>query len=170
MTSPVSDAKEELASTAGPRNMPWQALSALASEYGNAVREKFTQDPRISASGCVEQSRRVHASVLDQSGESPASSQPQDADRDLKFAEAVQADIQRVDRKIIAADASKQVILRFNFMSGAEARVRMLSHSLAVVCSCPIVDVMNRLPTADCDALHRCLHSGRGWGVDNRIY
>ena len=170
MTSPVSDAEEELASTAGPRLMPWQALSALASEYGNAVRERFTQDPRISASGCVEQSRRVHASfhpVLDQSGESPSSSQSQDADRDLKFAAAVQADIHRVDRKIIAADASKQVILRFNFMSGAEARVQISSHSLTAVCSCPIVDVMNALPAADCDALHCCLHSGRGWGVDH---
>ena len=131
MRSSVSDAEEELVHDAGPRNMPWQAVSALASEYGNAVRETFTQVTTISTSGRVEQGRRVHASGYKhqhfaQSNEPEAgyvSGERREANSDKRVSEAVQADIQRVNRKIVAADASTEVILRFNFMSGAEARV-----------------------------------------------
>lgn len=127
----MSDGEEGLVHDAGSKNMPWQAaavsaVSALASEYGNAVRQTFTQDSSISASGRVEQGHRVHASAYEHKrfGQFEAghiSGQRQGTDK--RDAEAVQADIQRVSRKIVAADASTQVILRFNFMSGAEARV-----------------------------------------------
>ena len=37
--------------------------------------------------------------------------------------EAVQAEIDRVQRKVLSRDAATEVILRFNFMTGPEARV-----------------------------------------------
>ena len=175
MRSSVSDAEEELIHDAGPRNMPWQAVSALASEYGNAVRETFTQDSSITTSGRVEQGRRVHASRhehkrVDQSTEPKAghvTGQRRDSGSDKRVAEAVQADIQRVKRKIVAADASTEVILRFNFMSGAEARV-WDSCTVLFTCCCTVAsNIMTTLRYADCIALRRGFNSSWGGSFDN---
>ena len=119
-------------------SMPWQAFSAIASEYGHAVREAFTQDPQTITTGHVEQSQPLHARLAGPKLsdlpelQTPAVSGHSSAALDkiagvfaspTTAAEAVQAEIQKVEMKIMSADASKEVILRFNFMSGAESRV-----------------------------------------------
>ena len=122
MRTSVGTAEGELDHDAGARIMPWQAVSALASEYGNAVREIITQDSGIDTSGRVEWGHRVHACGYtskrsDQSTKPKAghiSGQRQYTGSDNRVAEAVQADIQRVNRTIVAADASTVLILRFN--------------------------------------------------------
>lgn len=126
-----------------PLYTPWQALSALANETGQAVKHTFT-DSSVGKSGHVQQSA-VHHAALNAQAASPAAfdrnlnAQPVDAaETDVKTPSSsgridhasVQADIRRVERKMISTDAAKEVILRFNFLSGRESRVRHFSHAM----------------------------------------
>ena len=116
---------------------PWQTLTALAAETGQAIRHPFDSDVRTS--GHVQQSLQHHASP---SGDEPAyidqpsglnSTGSADAARpDVESttaacqidAAAVQTDIDRVQRKMMSTDAATQVTLRFNFLGGRESKVR----------------------------------------------
>ena len=119
---------------------PWQTLSALATETSQAVRETFT-DSGVDTRGHVQQGLHRHVPQSVQERTTPAS-QPetfevlandQDNGQVWKHAstaqpdhithEAVQADISRVTTKIMSADAATEVVLRFNFLSGKEAKV-----------------------------------------------
>ena len=125
-------------SAAGALYVPWQTLSALANETGQAVRQTFT-DASVSTSGHVQESVRHHAApnghtedflaeseiLLDSGQIDPAEWHAKDSAAFSQVdPEAVQADIRKVERKMLSTDAATEVILRFNFMSGLESRVR----------------------------------------------
>ena len=139
MDMPGSILDQELYSTHA--GMPWQAFSAIASQYGHAVRGAFTQDAQKITNGHVEQSQPLHAPLTGSKLSDPPELQtPAVSDEShaavgkagavgtshSTVAEAVQAEIKKVKRKVMSADASKEVILRFNFMSGSESRVCQL--------------------------------------------
>lgn len=118
-----------------PLHLPWQTLSALATETGHAFRQTFTASG-VGTGGHVQQVSQYRTSpngirnadepdetllVSDQVStvQSEASS-PTPASAHLN---AVQEDMSRVARKMLTTDASTEVILRFNFMSARESRV-----------------------------------------------
>ena len=124
------------ASAASSLYTPWQTLQALASETGQAVRQTFS-DSGVSTSGHVQQGQQIHASptqytpadqlyepqaLLDsrevRSVQSVTAAPSRDHD-----SETVQAEIARVNSKMLSTDAATEVILRFNFLSGRESRV-----------------------------------------------
>lgn len=116
---------------------PWQTLTALAAETGQAIRHPFDSD--VGTSGHVQESLQHHASpcgdepvYTDQPG-GPNSTGSSDAARpDVERttaacqvdAAAVQTDIDRVQQKMMSTDAATQVTLRFNFLGGRESKVR----------------------------------------------
>ena len=121
--------------TGNPLYSPWQAISALATETGQAVRQTFS-DSGVGTSGLVQQSSAHHAASLGQADADQSKPRPngqisaaqQDADSQQAagriHAEAVQADVAHVEKKLLSTDAVTEVILRFNFLSGTESRVR----------------------------------------------
>ena len=149
-TSHLQTAKEvSVSSTAGPLYVPWQTISALASETGQAVRQTFL-DNRIGDGGHVQQGVQYHVSPSEHANHSPKSHEslldsmhdplPQlqgplldsgqadwkvgnTSDVDGVGRDAVQAEVQRVQAKMVSTDAATEVILRFNFMGGRESKV-----------------------------------------------
>ena len=125
--------------TAGALYMPWQTLSAWANETGQAVRQTFAESG-VTTGGHVEQSSQHHIApdrlskpdqsedhetLLDSGQVDVAHWKATDSAASSRVdAEAVQADISKVKRKMLSTDAATEVILRFNFMSGWESRVR----------------------------------------------
>ncbi len=131
------------ADAANPLYMPWQTLSTLATETGQAVRQTFTESG-LSVIGHVQQGSQHHTSpnphkVSDRSDELLLDSGQVGAVQEVEANKAtasgsldggaVQADIKRVERKMMSADAATEVVLRFNFMSARESRVGSCCHS-----------------------------------------
>lgn len=124
-------------SAGNPLYTPWQTLSALANETGQAVKHTFT-DSGVGTGGHVQQSA-VHHTSPDVQADAAQSAVPAlnnvtgpvDANEVPSTSgrvdpEAVQAEIGRVESKMISMDAAKEVVLRFNFLSGLESRVRAI--------------------------------------------
>ena len=119
--------------TDSPLYVPWQTISTLASETGQAVRQTFS-DSGIGTSGHVQQGIQYHVSPSEHSDHSPQSQESlldsgqanwkgETASADDDMGEAVQAEVQRVQTKMMSSNAATEVILRFNFMGGRESRV-----------------------------------------------
>ena len=134
--------KEDLAapSSAASAYKPWQTLSALAGVTNQAVQETFATSI-VNDIGHVEQSLQRHttpttplkhsaeSAVLPDTGQVDVSKRKSPTGTCSHVdSEAAQADIRRVGRKMLSTDAATQVILRFNFLSGAESRVRTFAH------------------------------------------
>ena len=117
------------ASFISPLSTPWQTLSALAAETGNAIKETLA-DATLDADGSVKQGSQQHvARELDRqhdlSQNEPQSLSENALDSATACAdEAVQAHIRQVTRRIVSTDTATEVVLRFNFLSGKEAKVR----------------------------------------------
>ena len=120
--------------TASPLYLPWQTISVSASETGQAVRQTFS-DSGIGTSGHVQQGLQYHVSSSERSDHLPQSQeslfdsgQADWKDEETAAAviarEAVQADVQRVQTKMVSTNAATEVSLRFNFMGGRESQVR----------------------------------------------
>lgn len=127
-----------MSDTAGPLYVPWQTISALASETGQAVRQTFS-DSGIGTSGHVQQGVQYHVSPNEHSDHSPqlqeslldsgqANWKGENASAADDIGEAVQAEVQRVQTKMMSTNAATQVILRFNFMGGRESKVGQHCH------------------------------------------
>ena len=125
---------------------PWQTFSALATETGQAVKATF-HESGVDTSGHVQQGLPYHVA---RTRREPAVRQnkPDDVPEDYKDSlvqpeatssesadsvdqAAVQADITRVTRKIISTDAATEVVLRFNFLTSSEAKVRCYTASVS---------------------------------------
>ena len=135
----LDEDEQQAANVANPLYMPWQALSALAFETGQAVRQTFSESG-VSTTGHVQQGTHHHISSNETGSRNypDHTDQPQPASNSSAGPEsidvkpgpgnidqgAVQADITRVQRKMLSTDAAKEVILRFNFLSGRESKVR----------------------------------------------
>ena len=115
---------------------PWQTLSALASETGQAVRQKLThpgagvgkghvqqgvqQDPTAAADGRPDEFTTLsHSAQVSAAQRRVKSAGPSHIDQ-----EAIQANIRQVQRKMVSTDAATEVVLRFNFMTARESKVR----------------------------------------------
>ena len=115
---------------------PFQTLTALAVETGQAVRQTFGE-PEVGSSGLVEQGSQ-HEAFPKNDDRSHHQTEPEAlfADGQVKAArrdesssvgvapEGVRAEIDRVQRKMLSTNAVTEVILRFNFMDGRESKVR----------------------------------------------
>ena len=143
------------ASAASSLYMPWQTLQVLATETGQAVRDTFSES-RVSTSGHVQQGQPTHAlpahHTTDQSYEPQALLDScevgtvhlvTDAPIRDHDNETVQAEIARVNSKMLSADAATEVILRFNFLSGRESRVGFTVRSGLQVWSVMYADATN---------------------------
>lgn len=142
MTSHTADwvhPERDLSAPSNALYTPWQTLSTLAAETGQAIRHPFDSD--IGTNGHVQQSLQHHASP---SGDEPVDhpAGPNSADAARRNVEsttaacrvdpvAVQTHIARVTRKMMSTDAATQVTLRFNFLGGRESKVRQhcLTHA-----------------------------------------
>lgn len=134
------DIKSGVENAAGRLYVPWQTISALASETGQAVRQTFS-DSAISTSGHVQQGLQYHVSPSEKCYHTPrlnealpdtgqAARKVEDAPASgVVNCEAVQADIQRVKQKLVSTDAATEVVLRFNFMGSKESKVRRFCRS-----------------------------------------
>lgn len=121
------DTEVGTATAAGALYVPWQTVSALASETGQAVKQTFS-DSSISTSGHVQQGRQYHVSSNEHC-DLPHNGQANSMVEDIPTStcpdpKAVQAEIQRVKRKLVSTDAATEVVLRFNFMGSKESKVR----------------------------------------------
>lgn len=118
---------------------PWQTLSALATETGQAVRQKLTHSGAGVGKGHVQQGVQQDPTATadgrpwpDESTTLSHSAQVSAAQRKAKSVEtsghidqeAIQANISQVQRKMVSTDAATEVVLRFNFMSARESKVR----------------------------------------------
>ena len=125
----------DASATSNALYMPWHTLSALATETGLAIRHPFDSD--VGTSGHVQQSLQHHASTvgaepadqpacLDRTGSADAARPNSESTTPACQVDpvAVQADIDRVQRKMMSTDAATQVTLRFNFLGGRESKVR----------------------------------------------
>lgn len=141
-TARQQDEQEYAPTTGSSIYMPWQTLQALASETGQAVRQTFS-DSGINTSGYVQQGVQIHASpqhykrqdhshkpqTLLSTGQEKAAQWnvkgvPTPASHAL---DSVQAEISRVQRKMLSTDAATEVVLRFNYLSGGESKVHSTS-------------------------------------------
>jgi len=125
-TSSRGDIEMNAADDAEPVYTPWQTLSALAAETGQAVRQKFSESG-VDTTGHVQErcdqwrqpeTLPAHVEVCTAPWRGKGSSHPGRVD-----SEAVQIEMNRVQQKIMSTDAATEVILRFNFMGGRESKV-----------------------------------------------
>ena len=124
---------------AGPLHEPWQVVSSLASEYGNAVKHALGNNQDIATSGDVRYERKLpcqpriwldqHDNLplrasepdrLSHNRQSMGHTQPETGHADSS---AIQAEVKRVSSKIAVPDAARDVFLRFDFMSERDSRV-----------------------------------------------
>ncbi|DBA85888.1 TPA: hypothetical protein ACH3X1_005433 [Trebouxia sp. C0004] len=140
-----ADNELDAADVYNPLHLPWQTLSALATETGHAFRQTFTESG-LSTSGHVQQGLQYRTSpsdvrkaaepdktLLDSgqvSAEERQASSVKPASAHLK---AVEEDMSRVARKMLTTDASTEVVLRFNFMSARESRAALLCVVASIV-------------------------------------
>lgn len=116
---------------------PWQTLSALATETGQAVRQKLTHPDAGVGKGHVQQGVQQDPTAAadgrpDEFTTLSHSAQVSAAQRRVKSVgpsghidqEAIQANIRQVQRKVVSTDAATEVVLRFNFMTARESKVR----------------------------------------------
>ena len=118
---------------------PFQTLTALAVETGQAVRQTFGES-EVGTGGHVEQGSQ-HDALPKNDDRSHHQTEPEalSADGRVNAAqrkrrdesspvgvdpEVVRAEIDRVQRKTLSTNAATEVILRFNFMGGRESKVR----------------------------------------------
>lgn len=130
----------------------WHALTALASEQQHAFRSIFDVAP-VETPGSVQ---HQHESARDHTSAAPAPEEARCATRAESAAEgsqhtavpaegAVQAEVEDVQQRVISTDPEKEVVLRFDFLSGRDSRVRqaIFAYNLTVttstkrnLCSC----------------------------------
>ena len=164
--------------------MPWQALSVLASETGQAVRQTFTESG-VSTSGHVEQGPKYHTSampvqdtdqlnepqlqeaLLDSSQVQWNVEEPPTSVSDTR--EIFKAEIGRVQRKLLSTDAATEVTLRFNFMGGRESKVRSFCYfRLRYALQClPDLLLEDCLLDAGCIAVSSGIYSHGSCSADN---
>ena len=129
-----NDGHDGALNTASPLYLPWQTISVLASETGQAVRQTFS-DSGIGTNGHVQQGLQYHVSPSERAEHLPqlqeslfdsvqADWKDEETAAPIIDREAVQADVQRVQTKMVSTNAATEVILRFNFMGGRESKVR----------------------------------------------
>ena len=204
-TSPLQHTREVGVSSAaaGPLYVPWQTISALASETGQAVRQTFS-DTGIGTSGHVQQGMQYHVSPSEHSDHSlsispksqvslldsvqanwKAKPLPQlqgsmvdsgQADwkvEDIPAAddvgrEAVQAEVQRVQTKMVSTNAATEVVLRFNYMGGRESKVGYHCCGSDLYQG-PTRSLSQQFLCAGCIAVPGGINPFGGCCVDNRI-
>ncbi|MCJ1297526.1 hypothetical protein MMC08_000313 [Hypocenomyce scalaris] len=121
---------------------PWQTVSALAAETGQAVMRFTGVDASTDTHGRVEQSREQYNMIPEAHERLADSDEPGFVVDSAHVSElfgkpakgsfisgqvdpaAVQAVINKVESKMVSTDAATQVVLRFNFMTGPESKVR----------------------------------------------
>lgn len=111
----------------------WKALSALAFEYTEAVRQTVSSDSGIGSTGSVHRESRAAPDVeIEDATDLETSSwpQPKAARRpgphtpdDAVHVAAVQAEAARVAAKIPPLDLQADVVLRFDFITAHDSRV-----------------------------------------------
>ncbi len=130
--SVLEDSDGLTAVAASLQHAPWQALSALASEYAHAVRHPFGQSGQPSQTGSVQQDPQTTLAQTDLTGGNTdlgsvdVRTENGQADRSLAMAVDTQeagAEAARVAAKFVAKDGSTAVILRFDFMRSKDTRV-----------------------------------------------
>ena len=137
-TSSRGDIERNAADDAEPVYTPWQTLSALAAETGQAVRQTFSESG-VDTTGHVQQGVQQNTAT---NGDAPCDQwrQPETLPAHVEVStapwrgkglshpgrvdsEAVQIEMNRVQQKIMSTDAATEVILLFNFMGGRESKV-----------------------------------------------
>ena len=163
--------------TASPLYLPWQSVSALASETDQAVWQTFS-DSGIGTSGHVQQGLQYHVPSSKPSENLPqfqasfidggqADCNIEDTSPDVLDREAVQADVSRVKTKMVSTNAATEVILRFNFMGARESKVRLccqgsdLTRDLRCAITPPLC--------AGCVAVSGGINHGGSCCVGNRV-
>ncbi|KAL3143143.1 hypothetical protein ABBQ38_003412 [Trebouxia sp. C0009 RCD-2024] len=148
------DTEVGTATAAGPLYVPWQTMSALASETGQAVKQTFS-DSSISTSGHVQQGRQYHVSSNEHS-DLPHNGQADQLVEDIPPSsspdpKAVQAEVQRVKRKLVSTDAATEVVLRFNFMGSKESKAALLFvvASIIIGAAVLITEFVNKMQLRD---------------------
>ncbi|KAA6429424.1 MAG: hypothetical protein FRX49_00818 [Trebouxia sp. A1-2] len=136
---------------------PFQTLTALAFETGQAVRQTFGESDLTS--GLVEEGSQFNK--LPKNDDRPDHSTEPEAqlftdvqvdqvDTEQRRAEsspvgvdpeAVRADIDRVQRKTLSTNAATEVILRFNFMGGRESKAALLCVALSILAGAAVLIV-----------------------------
>ncbi len=130
------DREMNAADAAEPVYTPWQTLSALAAETGQAVRQTFSESG-VDTTGHVQEGVQQNTAT-NGDARSDQWRQPETLPVDAEVStapwrgkgsshrvdsEAVQTEINRVQQKTMSTDAATEVILRFNFMGGRESKV-----------------------------------------------
>jgi len=127
-----------VADAAEPVYTPWQTLSALAAETGQAVRQTFSESG-VDTTGHVQEGVQQNTAT-NGDARSDQWRQPETLPTDAEVStapwrvkgsshpgrvdsEAVHTEINRVQQKMMSTDAATEVILRFNFMGGRESKV-----------------------------------------------
>ena len=130
-----ADSELDAADGYNPLHLPWQTLSALATETGHAFKQTFTESG-VSTSGRLQQGSQYLSSpndnrkaaepdktLLDSGQVCGVGSEASSLTPSSAHLKAVEEDMSQVARKILTTDASTEVVLRFNFMSAQESRV-----------------------------------------------
>lgn len=114
----------------------WHALSALASEQQHAFRHIFADGQAVKTPGQVQHEHESTRRDLTNPAPPPEalddrllSSNATEVEREFPFEEAVQAEVDDVQTRAISTDPNKEVVLRFDFLSGRDSRVWNLSVS-----------------------------------------
>ncbi len=159
---------------------PFQTLTALAVETGQAVRQTFGES-EVVTSGHVEEGSQ-HDALPNSDDRSHHQTEPEAlfADGQVNAAqrrdnsspvgvdpEVVRAEIDRVQSKTLSTNAATEVILRFNFMGGRESKVR--NSCLAVAATKTNFRRIYLGVIAGCIALCGTFNTCRSCCFDNRV-
>ena len=119
-----------------PVYKPWQMLSALAAETGQAVRQTFSESDDDNTGHVQEGVQQNTATDGDARSDQWRQTETLPVDAEVSTApwrgrgsprsvdfEAVQTEMNRVQQKMMSTDAATEVILRFNFMGARESKV-----------------------------------------------
>lgn len=114
----------------------WHALSVLASEQQHAFRHIFADGQAVKTPGQVQHEHESNRRDLNKSAPPPEASDDRlqstnatEVESEVPFEEAVQAEVDDVQTRAISTDPNKEVVLRFDFLSGRDSRVWNLSVS-----------------------------------------
>ena len=129
-----------LAGAPRTQNAPWKALQTLAVECAHSVRSSSHDPNTENQPGHVQQQWQPAAasgtspegrSDLELGQESPLAEPPTATNRFKSSGtssepntQAVQLEAERVAAKFVSTDASNEVVLRFDFMTSKDTRVR----------------------------------------------
>ena len=133
------------------RNTAWRALSAFATEQHQALRHVFDNSPAFEISGQIEHQHEASTAAEVGSQQSATTAElPDQADPALSsklqavldqhdLEGHVQAEVQRIEQRIMVLNPEKDVVVRLDFIRGLASRAASLAVTISLLIAAAVL-------------------------------